>query len=135
MTIILFTDASTKNGYSCWAYKTSLDSDIKTGVVKSTNSAAMELKAIVKGLWDLPAGSNVLVVTDFLEAAKIINNYTLCKPIDIFSEYTMYKNSLITMCETLKIQAIWVASSCPVLGHQDVDQASKTVLQDYLKGL
>lgn len=134
MTILLFTDASTKNGVSCWAYRSSLDEEVITGIYLTSNSAAMEILAIIKGLESLPRGSEVLVVSDFLSAVRTITNY---------KQDPTYKGNSDNICDimrgTLKkmlkyytVDAIWVASKCPTKRHVEVDQMSKTMLQDYL---
>ncbi len=134
MTILLFTDASTKNGVSCWAYRSSLDELVTTDICLTTNTAAMEILAIVKGLESLPKGSEVLVVSDFLSAVRTITNYkgrysNEEKPVSLCD---MVRNKLKKLLKHYKVDAIWVASKCPNERHVEVDQMSKIVLQQFL---
>jgi hypothetical protein len=136
MTILLYTDASTKNGASCWAFKTSLSDEITTGIALTTNTAAIETLAIIMGLGTLPLGSEVMVVCDFLGAVKTITNRVRYKSKRNNSDnsiYRDYRGKLLELCPLYKLDALWVASNCPNRHHQDVDQASKLVLQEYLK--
>jgi hypothetical protein len=136
MTILLFTDASTKNGASCWAYRSSLDDYVTTDICLTTNIAAMEILAIVKGLESLPLGSDVLVISDLLSAVNLITNrFQDPHHVPIKGNIChMVKQRLKALLKLYNVDAIWVASKCPNVRHLEVDQASKITLQEFLLG-
>lgn len=134
MTILLFTDASTKNGASCWVYKTSLMQECVYDICLTMNTAAMEILAIIKGLESLPFGSEVLVISDFKGAVNIITNYNQ-DPTWIGSPNNLCHKMARRLKNLLKIytvDAIWIASRCPNERHLEVDQISKVILQEFL---
>lgn len=136
MTILLYTDASTKNGASCWAFKTSLDDNVTFGISLSTNTAAIETLAIIKGLETIQPGLEVMVICDFLGAVKTITHRVKRKSRNSeYNVYHEYRDILIDMCKVYKIDALWIASHCPNKHHLEVDQASKIMLQEYLNKL
>lgn len=135
MTILIYTDASTKNGASCWAFKTSISEEVTTGIVLTTNTAAIETLAVIEALQELHhTNEDIMVISDFLGVVKTITNQRKYKPKNgKYNEYHNYRDQLLAYCKNYSIDAIWVASHCPNRHHQDVDQASKLMLQEYLK--
>ncbi len=131
MPILLYTDASTKNGASCWAYKTSLSNEVVTGVCLTSNTAAMETLAISMGVKSLPKGSQVMVISDFMGAVNTIT-YRDKQTRSGESIYRKCRAQLLSLCEIYSLEAIWVPSKCSNKHHLEVDQMSKLILQEYL---
>lgn len=136
MTILLFTDASCKNGYSSYAYKSTLDTKIYIGIKHSMNIAAMEVLAIVKGLSRIGDNESVLVISDFKDAVTIILDYQLGIvrkhwP-DTTNFYKVACHRLVGQLKRLNVDAVWVCSKFPSKRHLEVDQMSKIVLQEFL---
>lgn len=137
MTILIYTDASTKEGVSCWAFKTSLSEEVTTGIELTTNTAAMETLAVIKAIESIQqsyVGIELMIISDFLGVVKTITNQRKYIPRSgIYNEYHHYRDHLLKYCKIHTLDALWVASHCPNRHHQEVDQASKLVLQEYLK--
>ncbi len=139
MTILLFTDASSKEGYSCYAYRSSVDSKPSCGILRTMNIAAMEVWAIVQGLKRIPDNSEVLVISDFKSAVTLILNHrkgeeylhNLCTT----NHYKQVCSLLRLECDRLNVDAVWVCSKFPSERHLEVDQISKTILAEYLRSI
>ncbi len=139
MTILLFTDASSKEGYSCYAYRSSLDNKPSCGILRTMNIAAMEVFAIVQGLKRIPDNSEVLVISDFKSAVTVILRYR-AQEYEVITqastrEYKLAVSQLVTQCKRLNVDAVWVCSKFPSERHLEVDQISKTILAEYLRGV
>jgi len=137
MTILLYTDASCKQGYSCYAYLSSLDTKPSVGLLRTSNIAAMEVLAIISGLKRLPDNSEVLVISDFKSAVSLILRGKSGQEHDYNPLSSQYYRGMCHRlqkeCKRLDVDAVWVCSKFPSQRHLEVDQISKTVLQEYLK--
>ena len=145
--VIIHTDASTKNGFSVSCSKIVGDSKCRVRIVKTSNSAGMELQAIISILEHPPIfwardNTKVKIITDSLSAVKIIKNMGYYrdeipkqfKNFPTTKEYSEYKHKFVSIIRMYRyITAQWVCSDNPDTHHQEVDQTAKSVLHEYLK--
>jgi hypothetical protein len=93
----------------------------------------METLAVIEGLYIIPNGESVMVISDCLSVVKTITDRqpTMCSR-NKRSIYHRYRDELLELCENYTIDSLWVASSCPNKHHVEVDQMCKIMLQEYL---
>jgi len=134
MTIVVHTDASTQQGYSCWCYKRCDHDTYFSGIILSANIAAAETLAAVKALRSIPEGERVLIISDCLITVKIIQqqdkSYQYSDTAAKF--YKQTRQQLINLLKTREVDAVWVNSKNTNKIHLEVDNTCKTLLADYL---
>lgn len=138
--IVLQTDASTKEGYSCWCYhRSDMYDEIFTGIVKTPNSAAAELIAVTNALHalrdDFYNGNRILVITDNLLAVQLIahNNREYEYSPHSTKYFQSIRNELLRICKEFNnIDALWVSSNNKNKIHEMVDAECRNTLNEYL---
>lgn len=130
--LILHADASSKNGYSSWVCKSSMDDKFRVGVIKTMSTAAAEVLAVVKGLENISPFFDVFVISDCATTAKIIQEKALVKTSD--SIVHRNRKCLLEVMRGRNVEAIWVNSKNHNREHREVDEMSKIVLNEFLKG-
>jgi predicted DCC family thiol-disulfide oxidoreductase YuxK len=135
--IVIHTDASTKQGYSCWAYKSSIDDKFHAGIVHTTNSAAVETLAAVRAIQSVPKGEKILIISDSLITVRIIQQYGTDYIYNTNAKdyYRQVRTQLVHILYNRNVDAVWVASNNPNNTHLEVDNTAKTVLDYYLRGI
>lgn len=135
--IVIHTDASTKNGYSCWAYKNSEEKDYRTGIIKTPNSAAAEIMAIIKGIENANEKGDILIISDALSAVQIIQqvntNYAYSHASKRY--YKTVRDRLMHILQTRCVEAVWVSSNNTNSTHLEVDNIARASLNTYLDSL
>jgi len=135
--IVIHTDASTKNGYSCWVYKSSAENKFHAGVVRTMNSAAAETLAAIKAIQSVPRDEKVLIISDSLITVRIIQqfgtNYIYSNNAKDY--YKRIRTQLIHTLYNRSVDAVWVASNNTNNTHLEVDNTAKTMLDCYLRGI
>lgn len=135
--IVIHTDGSSKNGYSCWAYKSSTDNDCRWGIVRTMNVAGIETRAVVEAIRSYSAGSEILIVSDSLITVRIIQQQNTNYNYHNYSGkyYLDTRKELIRLLGLYTVDAIWVNSENTNETHRLVDHIAKTQLDRYLNKL
>lgn len=135
--IVIHTDASCKDGYCCWAYKSSHERHYRTGIVQTNNIAAVETLAAIKGIQAAPKNKKILIVSDSLITVKIIQQYGTAWSYTTNAKdyYRKIRTQLIELLHTRHVEGLWIASDNSNATHLEVDNLAKTMLQYYLKGV
>lgn len=131
---VIHTDASTKNGYSCWAYKSSNEGEkYHAGVVKMSNSAAAENIAAIKAIQSFKdSDEKLLIVSDSLVTVRLIQE----RKIRRYKNKGQFKQTCNELTRLLKgrdIEALWINSKNTNKTHIEVDGLAKSVLNTYLQ--
>ncbi len=135
--IVIHTDASTKNGYSCWCYKSSEDDKFHVGIVRTMNSAAVETLAAIKAIQSTTKEAQVLIVSDSLITVRIIQQYgtNYIYTSNAKNYYRQIRTQLIHLLHNRKVDSVWVCSKNTNNTHLEVDNMAKTTLNCYLRGI
>lgn len=133
--IVIYTDASTKNGYSCWAYKEAEGNTVVSGIIKTSNSAGAENYAVLRALEAYP-DDPLMIITDSLVTAELINTdrYTRnkAKRVSLFQDTAEAIMRHVVERPTYLI-GIHIKSDDQSYSHQVVDHIAKTHLDFFLK--
>lgn len=136
--IIIHCDASTKNGYSCYAYRSNVDTKVYVGVRHTMNTALAETVAVIHALSRVPDGTKVLIISDFKGVVVNIQNYRIGieKPHNCgaYQSYRKARKLLFAELDRLNVDAVWIPSKEPNERHMEVDHMSRSVLNEYLRG-
>lgn len=137
--LVIHTDGSSKNGYSCWCFKSSLDSKCTFGILHTMNIAAVETIAVINALIKYPPESieyePILIISDSLITVRIIQQqyddylYSNCGA----KYYRQARNNLRRLLIGRDVDAVHVNSKNTNTSHIEVDHVAKTELDKYLK--
>ncbi len=136
MTKVIHTDASSKNGYSAWCYLAEGEKPV-AGIVHTMNTAAVETLAALKAIEKYGHEGKILIISDCLITTLIIQqkegwNYTTSQKPTL---YQKIRNQLRLALRKYTVDSVWVPSKSRNPQHVIVDQMSRDVVNEHLKGL
>lgn len=135
MTLIIHTDASTKNGWSTYCFKVVGEDKCHVGWRQSSNCSGMEVLAIIRAVeyaikyYD----EHMYIISDSLTSIKLLQ--TSQKRKTSSTEYNSYRNQLIGLYKKYRygISGSWISSESNDRYHVEVDYVAKATLNALLK--
>lgn len=135
MTLIIHTDASTKNGWSTYCFKVVGEDKCHVGYRQSSNCSAMEVLAIIKAVeyavkyYD----EHMYIISDSLTSIRLLQTHSKRKT--TATEYNRYRNQLVGIYKKYRygISATWISSESNDRYHVEVDHVAKVTLNELLK--
>jgi ribonuclease HI len=137
MTRVIHCDASSKEGFSSWAFKIHGAIKPHCGIVQSMNTCLAETLAVIKAIEVCDKEDEILIISDNFTAVDIVQRTN--NGIEFHSgrckKFKKIRDKLVKLVKVRCIDAVWIASNNKNESHQEIDTIAKFVLNEYLKGL
>lgn len=130
-------DASSKEGFSSWAFKEHGAIKPHCGIVQTMNTCLAETLAVIKAIEVCDPDEQIVIISDNLTAVDIVQRTN--NGVEFHSgrckKFKKVRDKLVKLVKIYAVDAIWISSNNKNESHQEIDTIAKFVLNEYLKGL